>query len=152
MKAAQAAGSAAVAAGAAHVFADMRIDRHTAAIAAVIDPAFLTEALWDPARRALAFAPEHPLLGLPVRRAAGCSTTASAASRICFFCRRRLTEHGLNEHEIAALPSPGRPRSGLGPVCPVDGCAREWTSARSHRVRPMPSSCAGCRVSASNSS
>jgi integrase len=132
VKAAQAAGSAAVAAGAAHVFADMRIDRHTAAIAAVIDPAFLTEAGWDPARRVLAFAPEHPLLGRPVCRAAGCSTTASAASRICFFCRRRLTEHGLSEHEIAALPSPGRPRSGRGPsACLVDGCAREWTSARS---------------------
>jgi hypothetical protein len=47
-------------AGGEHVFADPRIDRHAAAIAAVIDPAFLTEAGWDPARRVLSFDPEHP--------------------------------------------------------------------------------------------
>ena len=52
--------------GGAHVFADTRIDRHAAAIAALIDPAFLTEAGWDPARRVLSFDPEHPLLGRPV--------------------------------------------------------------------------------------
>ena len=57
-----------------HVFADTRIDRHAAAVAAVIDPAFLTEAGWDPARRVLSLDPEHPLLGRPVCRAAGCST------------------------------------------------------------------------------
>ena len=50
----------------AHVLADTRIDRYAAAIAALIDPAFLTEAGWDPARRVLSFDPEHPLLGRPV--------------------------------------------------------------------------------------
>jgi hypothetical protein len=87
----------------AHVFADRAIDRHAAAIAAVIDSAFLAEAGWDPRRRVLSFAPEHPLLGRPVCRAAGCSTSAQAASRICASCRRRLAEHGLGEDQIAAL-------------------------------------------------
>jgi integrase len=118
--------------GGAHVFADTRIDRHAAAITAVIDPAFLIEAGWDPARRVLSFAPEHPLLGRPVCRAAGCSTTAQAASRICVSCRRRLAEHRLGEHEIASLPPLRRQRSGRGPdACGVEGCARQWESARS---------------------
>jgi integrase len=116
----------------AHPFADPGIDRHAAAVGVVIDPAFLTEAGWDPARRVLAFDPEHPLLGRPVCRAADCSTTAPAGSRICGSCRRRLAEHGLGEHEIASLPPRGRERSGRGPdACRVDGCAREWESARS---------------------
>ena len=107
------------------MFADTRIDRLAAGIAAVIDPGFLTEAGWDPARRVLSFAPEHPLLGRPVCRAAGCSTTAPATSRICASCRRRLAEHGLGDHEVGALPAWSR-RSGRGPdACLVGGCARD---------------------------
>lgn len=133
---AEAVQAGAVVAGGAHVFADPGIDRHTAAIATVIDPAFLTEAGWDPARRVLSFAPEHPLLGRPVCRAADCSTTAQAASRICASCRRRLAEHGLSDDEIASLPPRDRPRSGRGPdACVVDGCGREWESASSGLCR-----------------
>lgn len=113
-------------------FADSAIDRHAAAVGTLIDPAFLTEAGWDPVRRVLVFDPEHPLLGRPVCRAADCSTTAPAGSRICGACRRRLAEHGLGEDEIASLAPRGRPRSGRGPdACGVEGCAREWESARS---------------------
>jgi integrase len=131
VSAAEAARSVVVAVGA-HLFVDSGIDRHAAAVGAVIDPAFLTEAGWDPARKVLAFAAEHPLLGRPVCRAADCSTTAPGASRICGSCRRRLAEHGRGEHEIASLPPRGRQRSGRGPdACGVDGCAREWNSARS---------------------
>jgi integrase len=129
---AEAVHAGAVVASGVHVFAGERIDRKAAAIAAVINPAFLAEAGWDPQRRVLSFAPEHPLLGRPVCRAADCSTTAPAASRICASCRRRLAEHGLGEHEITALPARGRRRSGRGPdACLVDGCAREWSSAPS---------------------
>ena len=132
---AEAVQAGAVASGA-HVFADPRIDRHAAAIAAVIDPEFLAEAGWDPARKVLSFAPEHPLLGRPVCRAAGCSTSAPAAARICASCRRRLVEHGLGDDEIASLPSRGRERSGRGPdACVVDGCRREWESASSGLCR-----------------
>lgn len=50
----------AVVAGGMHVFAGERIDRHAAAIAAVIDPAFLAEVGWDLQRRVLSFAAEQP--------------------------------------------------------------------------------------------
>jgi integrase len=133
---AEAVQAGAVVAGGAHVFADPGTDRHAAAIAAVIDPAFLAEAGWDAQRRVLSFAPEHPLLGRPVCRAAGCSTSAPAAVRICASCRRRLAEHGLGEDEIAALPPRGHQRSGRGPdACVVDGCRREWESASSGLCR-----------------
>ena len=126
----------AVVVGGVHVFADTRIDRHAAAIAAVIDPAFLAEAGWDPTRKVLSFDPEHPLLGRPVCRAAGCSTSAQAASRICFSCCRRLAERGLGEDEIASLPPRARQRTGRGPdTCVVDGCRREWESASSGLCR-----------------
>jgi hypothetical protein len=102
-----------VVAVAAQPFVDPGIDRHAAAVGAVIDPAFLTEAGWDPARRVLVLHPEHPLLGRPVCRAVDCSTTAPAGSRICGSCRRRLAEHGLGEHEIASLAPRGAPSSDL---------------------------------------
>jgi integrase len=126
----------AIAARGAHVMVGERIDRHTAAIAALIDPAFLAEAGWDPPRKVLSFAPEHPLLGRPVCRAAGCSTSAQAASRICASCRRRLAEHGLGEDQIPSLAPRGRQRSGRGPdTCVVNGCRREWESASSGLCR-----------------
>lgn len=131
MKAAQAMAAGAVA-GEVHVFGGARIDQRAAVIAAMIDVPFSPR--WDGTRRdgCLSFAPEHPLLGRPVCRAAGCSTTAPAASRICAACRRRLAEHGLGGDEIAALPAGGCQRSGRGPdACLVDGCAREWMLARS---------------------
>ena len=137
----------AVVAGGAHVFADAGIDRHAAAIAAVIDPAFLAEAGWDPARKVLSFAPEHPLLGRPVCRAAGCSTSAPAASRICASCRRRLAEHGLGDARDR-LASAARSRTigaRTGCLCRgrlstrsgnrrVPGCAR----AHAEQLRALP--------------
>ncbi|MGO9354560.1 MAG: tyrosine-type recombinase/integrase [Mycobacterium sp.] len=133
---AEAVRAGAVVAGEPDMFADRAIDRHAATIAAVIDPAFLAEAGWDPARRVLSFTPEHPLLGRSVCRAAGCSTTAPASSRICASCRRRLAEHGLGDDEIASLPPRARQRSGRGPdACVVDGCRREWESASSGLCR-----------------
>jgi hypothetical protein len=121
-----------VVSGGAHVFADAGIGRH----AAVIDPAFLAEAGWDPTRKVLAFTPEHPLLGRPVCRAAGCSTSTQASSRICASSRRRLAEHGLGEDEIAALPPRAHLGSGRGPdACVVHGCRREWESASSGLCR-----------------
>jgi hypothetical protein len=129
---AEAVQAGAVVAGGAHVFADPGIDRPAAAIAALIDPAFLAEAGWDPARRVLSLAPEHPLLGRPVCRAAGCSTSAQAASRICASCRGRLAEHGLGEDQIASLAPRGRQRAPAGPAAPARPAAR----ARAGRSMP----------------
>ncbi|KAA1248665.1 tyrosine-type recombinase/integrase [Mycobacterium simiae] len=115
-----------------HVFAGGRIDHHVGRIAAVVDPAFLAEAGWDPARQILVFAPEHPLLGRRICRAEGCATTATAASGVCGSCRKRLIENGLDEFEVAALPPRERRSQRRGPeCCRVPGCAREWLSLRS---------------------
>lgn len=128
MNAAAVAGAATTVTDASHVFADAVADRHAVAIAAVIDPAFLTEAGWDAAARVLCPPSRHPLLGRPVCRAAGCSTTATDRSRICASCRRRLSEHRLSHDEIAALPArPGSASTTLaetGPCCAVAACTR----------------------------
>jgi len=113
-------------ADASHVFAGAGVDRHTARIGAVIDPVFLGEAGWDPARLVLCPPPQHPLLGRPVCRAEGCSTTAPDRSRVCASCRRRLAEHGLDVEWVGSLPVRARER---GPgACSVSGCLREWAS------------------------
>jgi len=110
------------------MFAQPVADRHVTAIGALIDPAFLAEAGWDPATRVLYPPSTHPLLGRPICRAVDCSTTAMDRSRICASCRRRLTEQGLGDGEIAALPA--RPRSAsaarvdAGPGCAVAACTR----------------------------
>ena len=58
----------------AHVFVGGRIDRHAAAIAAVSRAGVPRRGRLGSCReRSLSFAPEHPLLGRPVCRAAGCS-------------------------------------------------------------------------------
>jgi integrase len=153
-----------------HVVATVAgIDPHTARIAALIDPEFLTEAGWDPAGLMLAPPPEHRLLGRPVCRVEGCSTTAAVRARICGSCQRRLAEHGLSAEEIALLPAREQPMRGPG-SCVVGGCARGWVSSRAllcrahlqlqqrlgltvaqlrvhHLARPLPA-CGPCAVAA----
>ena len=73
-------------------------------LAALVDPVFLTDAGWDPAASVLSPPPAHPLLGRPVCCGQDCSTTATARSRICASCRRRLDRHGLGFDEINLLP------------------------------------------------
>ena len=96
-------------ASASHVFAEAVPDRHAVAIAALTNPAFLAEAGWDPTTRVLCPPAWHPLLGRPICRAVGCSTTAADRAAICASCRRRLTEQGLGDGEIEVLSA--RPRS-----------------------------------------
>jgi integrase len=131
--------SATLTADASRVFADPVDDTYAAAVAAVIDPAFLAEAGWDAQLLVLSPPPEHPLLGRPVCRAAGCSTTATDRSRICASCRRSLAEHGLDEAEIASLPARVQPRgasqvSRAAPLLASRGCAvAACTRQRRHR-------------------
>jgi integrase len=116
-----------------HVFAaGQPVDTAALQIAAVIDPVFVTEIGWDPVSMVLSPPPEHRLLGRPVCRAVGCATTATNRERICFTCRRRLTEHGLGADEVDLLPARATPVRGPGD-CAVAECAREWVSSR-HRL------------------
>lgn len=118
-----------------HVFATVgSLGGRAARLAALIDPVFLTEAGWDAVRLVLCPPPEHPLLGRPVCRVEGCSTTAPARGRICASCRRRLGDHGLGEDVsdvLAARTDPGKGPGGCG----VAGCAREWVSSRQRLCR-----------------
>lgn len=131
---ATAAPAAELATGVSHVFAEAVTDRQATDVAARVTPDFVTEAGWDPARRVLLPSPAHPLLGRPVCRATGCSTTATTRARICASCQRRLTEYGLGVEEVSLLSARQRPTRGPE-ACVVDGCARQWESSRSGLCR-----------------
>lgn len=128
-----------------HLFADPITDRAAAAIGAVIDPAFLAEAGWDPGERVLRPPAAHPLLGRAICQAAGCWNTATCCrSRICVSCRSRLVKQGLGEHEIAALPvrmpTPTFTAAPGGPRCAVAACTRrprhhEGLYCEAHQIR-----------------
>lgn len=101
-----------------HLFACTEgVDERVARLAAVVDPAFLAEVGWDADSLVLSPPPEHPLLGRPVCRVEGCSTTAATRTRICGSCRRGLAERGLSEHEIGLLPVPTGPQRGDPSTC-----------------------------------
>ena len=113
------------------------IDGPARRLASLIDPEFLAEAGWNPARLVFTPPPGHRLLGRPICRAAGCDTTAMGSNRICQSCTNRLTAHGLAEGQISLLPTRSVPVRGVGP-CRVTGCGREWDASavglcRSHR-------------------
>jgi hypothetical protein len=77
------------------VFGRLVVDPEAARWAERVDAGFLAEAGWDAALLTLFPPADHPLLGRPVCRAAGCTTTAPTRERVCFSCRRRLAELGL---------------------------------------------------------
>lgn len=123
-----------VAGSAAHVLA-AGADGPSAAIAQVIDPAFLAEAGWDPVRLVLFPPAGHPLLGRPVCRVPGCGTTAARSARICASCERRFAEAGIDTAGAAELPA--RPGQARGPGgCAVRGCGRERLSGAAQLCRP----------------
>ncbi len=97
-------------------------------LAALIDPAFLAETRWDVISQMLRPPSDHPLLGRPVCRVPGCSTTATNSARICYSCQRELGQHGLAGNEADSLPERTRPPRGPG-ACIVAGCRREWVAS-----------------------
>ncbi len=109
-------------------------DGHAAALGRRIDPAFLAEIGWDAARSVLFLPVEHPLLGRPVCRAAGCAVTAPQRSRVCSGCQRRLADRGLGLDDVALLPARERRDRDLG-GCLVSGCARQWISGPAQLCR-----------------
>jgi hypothetical protein len=118
-----------------HVFADApALEPAAGRIAALIDPAFLAEVGWDPVTWLLSPPSEHPLLGRPVCRAAGCGTTATPRDRVCASCRQRLIEANLSVEQLDELPVRSRLSRGPWP-CAVNGCRRTWESARTGLCR-----------------
>lgn len=116
------------------IFADGgTLGRLAAALAGLIDPAFLAEAGWDRSSLVLSPPPDHRLLGRPVCRTASCSTTAPHRDRICGPCRRRLAERGLGEDPAGLPAAQSEPGERPGP-CAVPGCAREQVSWASRQA------------------
>ena len=79
--AARALPAAAGAAGYRHVLAGVELDGPAQRLAALLDPAFLAEAGWDPASRVLSLPAGHRLLGRAVCRVGGCATTRTCGAR-----------------------------------------------------------------------
>src|SRR6266540_3377089 len=111
-----------------HVLSGVALAGAAAHLADQLEPEFLAEAGWDAVTRVLSPPSGHRLLGRPICRARGCSTTANG---VCLQCRRRLDERGLGLADLGLLPPPtGRawtmPEDG---TCQVTGCPRPWVKA-----------------------
>lgn len=103
-----------------------------ARLADLLDPAFLTEAGWDPVTRVLSLPAQHRLLGRTLCRVQGCPATAHGTKTggLCRRCCARLTRAGMSAEDIgsaAELPVlPARPDG-----CSVPGCRRMSPGGRS---------------------
>ena len=120
-----------------HVLAGEAVAGMAAELADRLDPAFLTEAGWDPVGRVLSLPAEHSLLGRTVCRVGGCTSTAHGGPTggVCWRCFTRLGAQGLTGPQIASLselpPLPDRPGG-----CAVPGCQRMSPAARSMLCAP----------------
>jgi len=100
-------------------------------LAAMLDPAFLVEAGWDPTIRVLSLPAQHPLLGRTLCRVDGCTATAHGTKigGLCWRCFARLTRVGMTAEQVISAPElpplPARPAG-----CAVPGCLRMSTGGR----------------------
>lgn len=97
-----------------------------ATVLALLDPAFLADAGWDPQRQVLHPPADHPLLGRPVCRVTGCHNSAHNPRQVCQGCTKRLADHGLGDEEGLGVAPPRQRNKPRG--CAVPGCGREWVS------------------------
>lgn len=115
-----------------HVLAGQAVGGAAAELAGRLDPAFLSEAGWDPVSRVLSLPAGHRLLGRTVCRVGGCTSTAhgTASGGVCWRCFTGLRGQGLTGPQIAAAPelpsSPDRPAG-----CASPGCQRMSPTPRS---------------------
>jgi len=108
-----------------HVLDGMVLDGPAARLAAMLNPAFLAEAGWDPRMRVLSLPAQHPLLGRTLCRVEGCMSAAHGTKLggLCWRCFARLTRAGMSLEEIISsreLP----PLPDLPAGCAVPGCQR----------------------------
>jgi integrase len=129
------------AAGPGRLFPDVlsgdHLDGPGARLAVLLDPAFLTEAGWDPAARVLSPPAGHRLLGRELCRAGGCTASAHHnCGGVCYRCFTRLTEAGMTARQIAAAehvpPVPSRQSPCLVPGCRRRSSAQLGAMCRQH--------------------
>ena len=136
--------SAASAAGEAgefpRVLDGMLLQGPAARLAGLLDPAFLTEAGWDPVIRVLSLPARHRLLGRTLCRVPGCPATAHGTKTggLCWRCWGRLSRAGMSAEQdrlggpvAGAGGPPGRMR---GSRLPADVAG--WTIQAAERAGP----------------
>jgi hypothetical protein len=90
---------------------------------ALIDPAFLATAGWDPDTQVLTPPADHPQFGYQVCSVVGCTTEARRRTGLCPSCDQHWRASGLDQAAFAAA-GPKKMRV-LGEFfCAVSGCAR----------------------------
>ena len=118
-------------AGFGHVLTGTGLAGPAARLAGALDPAFLTEAGWDPGSRVLSLPAGHPLLGRTLCRVGGCAATTHGTKTggLCWRYFSRLSRAGQTAGEIDSSPElpplPPRP-----PECAVPGCQRRSPGGR----------------------
>ena len=108
-----------------------------AQLAALLDPAFLIEAGWDPVARVLSLPAGHPLRGRTLCAVGGCVAPARAGTPgglVCQRCFTVLRGQGLGEQQIAANVLPSLVIRADG--CAVAGCRRMSPTPRSTLCEP----------------
>ncbi len=94
-------------------------------LAAMLEPAFLTEAGWDPTIRVLSLPARHPLLGRTLCRVDGCTASVHGTKigGLCWRCFARLTRAGMTTEQVISSPELP-PLADRPPGCAVPGCLR----------------------------
>lgn len=96
-------------------------------LSTVIDYPLLIGAGWDLATETLTPDRDHPLLGYPVCRVAGCEWEAWDPGGLCTGCRDRFQASGITEVEVfcaRGAPRRNRSRDRRCLVCRTPGCER----------------------------
>ena len=105
---------------------DARLER----ITALLDPVFLAGIGWDAGRRMVAIPRDHPALGYPICKVAGCDAVATRSHGLCQICHGRWT--GVREQmSVERFWRVGQAsKSIVGEVgCAVTGCGRPALSS-----------------------
>lgn len=94
-------------------------------LAAMLEPAFLAEAGWDPTIRVLSLPARHPLLGRTLCRVDGCTASVHGTKigGLCWRCFARLTRAGMTTEQVISSPELP-PLTDRPPGCAVPECLR----------------------------
>lgn len=94
-----------------------------------LDPAFLTEAGWNPKTQTLAPSPDHPLLGYRICLVRGCTGQGLMPDELCITCHSIRQRSDLSMEEFIAA-GPVRARHCGEVICSVEGCPRPVRTRR----------------------
>jgi integrase len=105
-------------------------DHEGADLLAAVEQDFLALLRWNPESRVLIFPQDHPVLGWPECRVAGCGKTGESSTGLCAACSLRWRRSGASDlEEFLLVAKPDERCVGVG-LCAVRGCQRPWKTAR----------------------